>query len=144
MAKIHPLIKRKEAIDKVMARFGSKEFKLGSVDCMKMFKFHMTNMGHKLPSTGNYKTELEAARVIKRHGGKNIADLVDKYLERIPPAMMLPGDIGMPPSDPDAPGSKMGTVVIKVAGGGKYLGWHPDVPYLCVMDISQIDIAWRA
>jgi hypothetical protein len=139
-----PLIRRSKAIDKLMLRFGGKPFKLGSSDCVKLARFHLVNMGHKLPSTGHYHTAQEAAAQLKKQGVRNIEELLDKFLERIPPASMLPGDVAMPPSDPDAPASKLGTILVRVAGGEKFLGWHPDTEFLAVMDVSQIDVAWRA
>lgn len=137
------LIRRSKAVEKTLSRFGGKAFALGSNDCVKLVRFHLTQLGHKLPSTGHYKTATEAAKNLRKHGVKNIEQLWDKYLERIPPASMLLGDIAMPPSDPDAPASKLGTVLIKVAPA-KFLGWHPNHEMLAVMEITQIDAAWRA
>lgn len=137
------LIRRSAALKKTMDRFGLKAFELGSNDCVKLARFHLTAMGHKLPSTGHYKTAAQAAAQLKKQGARNLAQLLDKFLERIPPAAMLPGDIAMPPSEPDAPASKLGTIVI-MASGRKFIGWHPSVDLLAVLDVSQIDAAWRA
>lgn len=137
------LVRRQRAVEKTMKRFGAKPFKLGSSDCVKLARFHLVQMGHKLPSTGHYNTEREAVRQLKKQGAKNIEKLLDKFLERIPPASMLPGDLAMPPSDPDAPAAKLGTILIMVSGR-KFIGFHPDVEFLSVLDVKQIDAAWRA
>lgn len=126
-----------------MKRFGNRPFQLGAADCVKLVRFHLKEMGHKLPTTGHYKTAAEAAKQLKKQGAKNVEQLLDKYLERIPPAAMTLGDVAMPPSDPDAPASKLGTIII-MASGQKFIGWHPDVEQLAVMSVSQIDVAWRA
>jgi hypothetical protein len=56
---------------------------------------------------------------------------------------MLLGDLAMPPSDPEAEANTLGTIVIKVAPT-KYLGWHPEHELPVIMDLYQIDAAWRA
>lgn len=137
------LVRRARAIAKTMDRFGAKPFKIGANDCVKLARFHLTQLGHKLPSTGHYSTAAGAAAALKKQGARNIAELLDKFLDRIPPAAMLPGDLAMPPSEPGAPGAKLGTIVIK-AGANKYIGWAGDFDMLVVMEISHIEAAWRA
>jgi hypothetical protein len=141
--KLKTLVKRQRALQKVMAKFGGKPFKLGTNDCVKLTRFHLGALGHKLPSTGRYTTAVQAAAALKKQGVKNLEQLLDKYLERIPPAMMLPGDLAMPPSDPDAPAAKIGTVMVAVTPR-KFLGWHPDHESLAVMELTVINAAWRA
>lgn len=141
--KLKPLIRRQRALEKVMKRFGGRPFELGANDCVKLAHFHLKALGHKLPSTGHYKTAAQAAAALKKQGAKNLEQLLDKHLERIPPAMMLPGDLAMPPSDPEAPASKFGTVMVAITPR-KFLGWHPDHESLAVMELTQIDAAWRA
>lgn len=143
MGKRPDMIRRQKAVEKTMHRFGSKAFDIGSADCIKMARFHLKEMGHKLPSTGHYKTVAQAVGQLKKQGARNVAELLDKFLDRIPPAAMTLGDLAMPPSEPDAPASKLGTVII-MASGQKFIGWHPDVDQLAVMSVSQIDVAWRA
>lgn len=144
MAKRKPeLVRRQLAIAKTMKRFGGKAFRLGANDCAKLAAFHLKAMGHRnLPTTGNYDSEFGAAKQVKKLGFDNLEQLFDELLERIPPAAMLPGDLAMPPSDPDAPASKLGTVMV-MASGRKFLGWHPDFEQLALMELLQIDAAWR-
>lgn len=141
--KLPTLEKRRRVVEKTMKRFGGKEFKLGVNDCMKLMKFHATQMGHKLPSTGHYSNEKEAVRQLKKQGARTVEDVMDKFFERIPPASMLLGDFAMPPSDPEAPANKLGTIMIKVAPT-KFLGWHPEVELPAIMDVFEIQAAWRA
>jgi hypothetical protein len=144
MGKRRPeLIRRQRAVERTMKRFGGKAFKMGANDCVKLARFHLKEMGHKLPSTGHYKTAAEAAKQLKKQGAKNLTQLLDKYLERIPPAAMILGDVAVPPSEPDAPAAKLGTIIV-MASGHKFIGWHPDVEELAVMSVSEIDVAWRA
>lgn len=140
--KAKPLIRRQKAMDKTMARFAGKPFKLGVNDCVKLARFHLTALGHKLPSTGHYSDVRGAVAALKKQGVRTLAELLDKHFERIPPAFMLPGDLAMPPSDPDAPASSLGTIMVKVSAN-KYAGWHPDHEPLLVMELLQIDAAWR-
>jgi hypothetical protein len=141
--KLKTLIKRQRALDKVMKKFGGKPFELGTNDCVQLTRFHLKALGHKLPPTGKYATAAQAAAQLKKQGAKNLEQLLDKHLERIPPARMLPGDLAMPPSDPDAPAAKIGTVMVAITPR-KFLGWHPDHETLAVMELLQIDAAWRA
>lgn len=136
------LVRRAEALAKTQSRFAGKAFKLGSNDCVKLVRFHLKALGHKLPSTGHYSTARGAARQLKKQGVRNLAELLDKFLERIPPAAMLPGDIALMKSDPEAPGSELGTIAISV--GRKLIGYHGDVEGLVVMEPLEIEAAWRA
>lgn len=144
------LIRRNDALIKTQARFGGKVFKLGENDCVKLVRFHLKAMGsqnfrkgHKvLPSTGHYKTARQAAAALKKQGVKNLEQLLDIYLERIPPAAMLPGDIALLKADPEAPAYELGTIAVSL--GRKLLGWHPDVEQLAVLEPLQIEAAWRA
>lgn len=137
------LVRRNEALVKTQARFMGKEFRLGSNDCVKLARFHLRALGRRdLPSTGHYKTVNEAAAQLKKQGARNLEQLLDKFLEPIPPAMMLPGDIALLKSDPDASGHELGTIAISL--GRKLLGYHGDSHMLVVMEPLQIEKAWRA
>lgn len=144
MKKKPELVRRQQALERTMQRFGGKPFKMGENDCVKLARFHLKAMGHRtLPSTGHYSTAAGAAAQLKKQGVRNLVQLLDKHLDRISPASMLPGDLAMPPSDPEAPAAKLGTILV-MASGRKFIGWHPDHEALAVMDVHQIDAAWRA
>jgi hypothetical protein len=55
---------------------------------------------------------------------------------------MLPGDIALLKSAPDAPASDLGTITVSL--GRKLLGWHGDMETLVVMEPVKIEAAWRA
>lgn len=136
------LVRRNEALAKTKARFAGKAFKLGENDCVKLARFHLRMMGHKPPSTGHYSTPVSAARALKRTGHETLKELLDSLLEPIPPAAALPGDLLMPPSDPEAEAHEIGTVMVSV-GSSKALGWHPEHASLAVMDLLTVERAWR-
>lgn len=129
-----------------MKRFAKQPLRLGKSDCVKKVRFHLVKMGHrKLPSTGDYRGEKGAIEALKRQGVETVEQLLDKYLPRIAPAAMLPGDIALVAAEPGAPAWRAGTAVISV--GRKFLGWHPDHPLLAILE-PIVDrpflAAWRA
>lgn len=138
------LAKRQQVLERTMARFAGRPFKLGVNDCVKLAKFHLKAMGHKkLPSTGTYSTGLGAKRQLKKTGHDNLRSLFDALLEPIAPARVLIGDLLLIKSEPDSPGADIGTVVVSTGIGGKAIGWHPDTELLAVLDLSEIERAWR-
>jgi hypothetical protein len=83
--KLPTLEKRRRAVEATKERFAGRSFVLGAADCVKLARFHLTQMGHKLPSTGHYSNEIGAVKALKKQGAKNLAELLDKHLERIAP-----------------------------------------------------------
>lgn len=146
MKKLPDLVRRNRAIVAVQAKFAGKNFELGKADCIQLVRFHLVKMGHaKLPSAKGYSSPAGVKKALKKLGAANLEQLFDKLLTRIPPAMMLPGDIALVPAEEDAPAWRAGTVVISV--GRKFLGWHPDHPLLAVVEPSveqPFVAAWRA
>lgn len=143
--KLPDMLRRQRAVEKTKTLFETKVFDLGSADCIKMAKQHLKAMGHDLPTTGHYSTALEARAQLKKHGVRNLEELMDKFLERIPPAAMNLGDVGMPSFSEEEEGTAhdLGTIVIK-ADAEKFIGWHPDKATLAVMEILSFRAAWRA
>jgi hypothetical protein len=161
--KLPPLIKRQRAIASTMRKFGGKveaggiiggrKFKLGKTDCIQMLRSHLVAMGHRgLPKLPKYSSPGGAAvalsNALKQLGKPedgDLGDLLDALLPKIPPAAMLPGDVGIVEAEPHAPAWRAGSVVISV-GGRKFLGWHPDSPVLAVIDPysdAPFKGAWR-
>lgn len=140
------LIRRNRALSASMQKFGKQQLKLGTADCIKMVRYHLVKMGHRgLPAPKKYSSPKGAKAELKRLGFDDLEQLFDALLTRIPPAAMLPGDIGLVPSEPDAPAWQLGTVVISV--GRKFIGWHPDHPMLAVIEPTvemPFSAAWRA
>jgi hypothetical protein len=140
------MVRRQLALEATMKRFAKQPLRLGKSDCVKKVRFHLVKMGHrKLPSTGDYRGEKGAIEALKRQGVETVEQLLDKYLPRIAPAAMLPGDIALVAAEPGAPAWRAGTAVISV--GRKFLGWHPDHPLLAILE-PIVDrpflAAWRA
>lgn len=141
------LIRRQRAIDATMLRFGGKNFKLGKADCVQLARYHLVKMGHRrLPKATGYSTPRGAMAVLGKLGAANLEELFDKLLTRIPPAAMLPGDIGLVAlSEPHEPAWQAGSVGICV--GRKWLGWHADHAWLAIIepnDERPFKAAWRA
>ena len=145
--RIPPMVKRQRALEATMHRFAGQNFKIGKADCIQLVRFHLVKMGHrKLPATGKYRGETGAKAALQSQGVETVEALLDKYLERIPPAAMLPGDIGLVEAEEGAPAWRAGTVVIQLPGK-KFLGWHPDHALLGVIDPNTetpFIAAWRA
>lgn len=142
------LIRRQQAVEKTKARFFGKEFKLGSNDCWKLARHHLKAMGHPMPGSGRqYTTPAGAAFALKEKNCRNLADVMDLFLERIPPASMLLGDIALLRSEPEeGTAFELGTLMVHL-GTTKALGWHPDTPILAVVDLidpAAVQAAWRA
>lgn len=140
------MVRRQRALDATMKRFAKLPLRIGKSDCVKKIRFHLVQMGHRgLPSTGEYKGDKGAENALKKQGVETVEELLDKYLPRISPASMLPGDIALVASEPGAPAYRSGTAVISV--GRKFLGWHPDHPLLAIVEPTVDDpfiAAWRA
>jgi hypothetical protein len=157
-AKKPDLIRRQDAIDATMAKFGTHRLELApnGHDCAKLARFHLKQMGHKkLPATGSYTNALGARRAlaaaIEKLTGKKprkptFEQLFDALLPRITPAMMLPGDLALVEEDPEQGVGLGGALVICV--GRKWLSFHPDADWRLAVCEPVIDkpfiAAWRA
>lgn len=140
------LIRRKEALERTLARYRGKRFRPGSGDCVQLARTHLLAMGHvRVPKARAYRTVAAGIAELKRFGCANLGDMVGKLLPEIAPAAVLPGDVALVAAEPDAPLAELGSLVLAL-GGVKYAGWHPDSPVLAVIEIEadKIDKAWRA
>lgn len=90
-------IHRKQAADAVIEKYINQELKLGKLDCVNMAQTVCDALNIKTVLTDvetNYKTELGAAKFLKKQGFENLADAVDACgFERIAPAYAMPSDI---------------------------------------------------
>ena len=143
--KLPEMTRRVRAIESVRARFERKPYRIGTNDCARLVRALLVAMGHSnLPKPKPYKTALGARRELSRLGFDTLAAMIDSRLERIAPAMMLAGDVGLIEADQDdAAGDE--TLVVAL-GADKFWGWHPDQVGLAVMviDLGNVKAAWRA
>ena len=140
------LVRRNRALTATKDKFAGKLFDLGQADCIQLARFHLVKMGHRrLPKADGYSSPAGAKKALKALGFANLEELFDSLLERIAPAFMLPGDIGLVQAEEGAPAWEVGTVVISV--GRKFLGWHSEQRILSIMQPltdAPFVAAWRA
>lgn len=149
--KLPDLVRRQRALEKTRDKFAGRTFELGVSDCAILARAHLKAMGHKnVPAPGRYRTVKEAALALraasKKAGAKKagLVPLLDALLERIPPAAMLPGDLGLVEREEGPLGVDVGSLVISV--GTKFWGWHPDDERFALIEPIGMPFkaAWRA
>ena len=137
---MNPLVRRQKAVEATKARFASKAFAFGSVDCAKMAAFHLKRLGHnvRLSKAGQYKTLKGAIGALKRLGYETLPEAMDGMgFERIPHAAALIGDIVSFPCD--HPIGALGIVI----GNGNMLAFHEAHEYPVIMSMNVVDACWR-
>lgn len=139
------LTERAKRTDKTLAKFRGRGFKWdGGATCIHLFRTHLKNMGHKMPAVPRFHSALSAKRAMDAAGYADLEALADSFLERIPPAKMLLGDVALMESDEFFDEQKLfDSFVISAGPGGKVFGWHPDAPALANIDAFQFKAAWR-
>lgn len=143
---VHDLIRRNRALEKVRLRFEGKPFVFGKNDCLQLVRHHLVQMGHRrLPPAPRYSTAVGARLALRRQGADTLEQLLDQHLEAIPPAMMLPGDIGLVTAETGDGDDDFGETLV-ISLGQKVWGWHPEATGLEVLILapSAITKAWRA
>lgn len=143
---MNDLLRRQTAIQKTMKKFMGRPLVLGKYDCGIVMHYHLKVMGHRLPPIRKYNNEVGAIKALKALGGNNLEEVMDHLLPkgRIAPAAMLMGDAALIPQDPDGAVPVGGALVISV--GRKWIGWHPDVPGLAIIEPiieNPFIAAWR-
>jgi hypothetical protein len=140
---MNPLIHRQQAAQATVDRFSGKPLAYGRDDCVRMSAFCLKQLGVKasLLKAGTYKSELGAARALKRAGYDTLSDAVDALgLPRIAPAMCLPGDLMALPSDDPA---RIGLAV--ALGNGRVLAFWEGAGSVCTVVQPLIYAhAWRS
>lgn len=122
-----------------MAKYRARGFDWKSkATCLHMTSFHLRRMGRRPPRLPQVGSLLAAKRELAKRGWANVGDMLDGIgLERIAPAAMRLGDLAMILDD-----TGLGEIV--VSAGGKVIGWHEGAAGMVVMDLLQIEAAWRA
>ena len=111
---MHPMIRRREAVEATVARFAGKPLRYGRDDCARMAAFLVKRLGVKvqLAQMPRYASAVGAARALIALECGTLAEVVDRAgLPRIAPARVLPGDLLALPGPDD-------TVALHVAMGG--------------------------
>lgn len=139
------LTERQKRTEKTLSKFRGRGFKWdGGATCIHLFRTHLKNMGHKVPVVPRFTSALTAKRAMDAAGFRDLEALADSFLQRIPPAMMLLGDIALMQSDEHFDQQKLfDALVISAGPGGKVFGWHPDAPALANLVPLDIKVAWR-
>lgn len=94
------LLARAQACEKTIAAYAEQPYELGRRDCARMVAQHAKHMGHQITVSayGSYTTPAGALRALRRRGYPSLEALLDRLWERIPPALVLPGDVLALPS----------------------------------------------
>ncbi|WP_425516672.1 DUF6950 family protein [Sphingobium phenoxybenzoativorans] len=106
--------------------------------CIHLARTQLRNLGHRPPPIPSFRSALGARRALATAGFASIPALLDSFLERIPPAAMLVGDLAATEGDDGFEG-------IVVCAGAKMLGWNEvDPSGLRNLIVSEFVGAWRA
>lgn len=133
--------RRRIGTQKTRDRFFGQRFdwKAG-MHCVTLAHAHLRNMGKRPPKLPKVTSPDEARAALKERGWNSVTAMLDDLLERIPPAMMRTGDIGV------VEGSEGFESVVILLGPRKVLGWHPSGAEVVIYDtgLDVLDGAWRA
>jgi hypothetical protein len=133
------LTERAKRTEKTVSKYRGRGFKWdGGATCIHLFRTHLKNMGHKVPVVPRFSSALGAKRAMDAAGYTSLEAIADSLLERIPPAMMIIGDIALMEGE-----ELFDALVISAGPGGKVFGWHPDAPAFANLVPLEIKAAWR-
>jgi len=131
------LVARVAATEKVVARFRDRPFDWASRStCIHLARAQARAMGHRPPSIPDFRSPIGARTALRSTGFDSLEALLDSLFERIPPAAMLVGDLGLMEGEPPFDG-------IVIGAGGKVIGYHQDAVGLAPIAHPQIKAAWR-
>jgi hypothetical protein len=117
---MHELERRRVATERTVAKYRARPFDWDGATCIHLARTQLRNMGHRPPRIPRFYSIIGARRSLKQAGASSIVELIDNLgLERIPPAMMLIGDLAVLPGDE-------GFDSVVVCAGGALIGWTED------------------
>lgn len=125
------VLRREMATQKTLDRFNNRQFEIGEVDCGQMILFHLRALGVKIPKNKlkKYKSLTQARAAIREaFGVTTLAEVCDKFLERIGVAHAIIGDIVELPAHDDTE-HHLGAMAIYL-GNGLALLFEQDQPTL--------------
>ena len=134
------LLHRKAATQRTLNTHRGQVFDWSEgVTCVHLLRDHLIEMGHDVPEIPPFDTALGAARALQERGWASVSDMLDEFLERIPPARMMLGDVAV------AQGAGGLDAIFICAGPLKVFGWRDDAPDLVLLDVSldELEGAWR-
>lgn len=117
--------------------FAEMAFCYGKADCLMMVHAHLRRFGYDIPDLPPYRGATGARKALDGQGAASLIELVGRYLEPIPPAFMLPGDILAGEGKPfDS---------LAIHSGQLLFGWCEGQPKLVNfgIDPSGVQRAWR-
>lgn len=134
---MNEMIRRQVATQATMDKYRDKKFSWAdSQTCIHMLRFHLRQMGHKPETLPRIRSAIAARRALDTRGWKDVGDMLDTLLPRIPYASRALGDIVMFESDD-------GFGAITIAVEQKVIGWHADYDGMTVLQPINISGAWR-
>lgn len=142
MTALDPLVRKRDAAQKILDAWSKRPLRLGTSDCVRMIAAHLRLLGYpvKMPPSGSYRTVASAAKALKAAGFKSVAEALDAMgLERIAPAATIAGDvIQLPATD------QLGAFAV-VLGNGRVAAYHEEVGGGGVLVLQPLEYvaAWR-
>ena len=127
---------RLAAFNETKAHFDKRQFSWGSVDCLKVARYHSIKMGHKPPRPPRYSSLAGAIRALKKMGVSTCDELLDNHFLKIPPAAAIVGDL-LVSSGED------GMDAIMISAGRWIYGFHEDSDVLEFILPENIKSAYR-
>lgn len=134
-----PIEKRHKATMATVAKFQSRKFKLGRIDCAQMVAYHARRLGWTISvaKAGSYKDIRSAKAVLKKLGWANLLEAMDGCgIPRKAPAAALIGDVVAIQGD-----HPLGTLGINI-GNGRIICFHEDHPGTVVFEPAMPLAAW--
>lgn len=135
------LMRRQAALAATSAHFIERELVYGKTDCVRIFAYHLRQMGHRprLAKAGSYTTVIGAVRALKRTGFASLPEAIDTMgFARIAPAAGVVADVLALPGEDGFHALQI------VAGNGRVFGYHADSPTPCFIQPKlDLAIAWR-
>lgn len=127
---------RAEATEATRKKFYGRPFKWGSVDCVKMARFHAVKMKHRPPKMPPYTTEIGALRAIKKTGFDSVDDI---FSSMFPPINLAKAQLG----DFVLAEGQNGVDAVFIFLGRKMMGFHEEADELVVVIPDKVKSVYR-
>lgn len=132
------LKQRVDLTSAVLAQFRAKPFSWnGRANCVHLARAQLAAMGHAPPPVPHFTTQRGALMQLRKRGVNSLAELIDRFSPRIPPASAWVGDLVLVPGD-----SRWDALAVH-AGGGVIFGWQDGRMGPVQISGSEAITAWR-